>query len=67
MHPLKKLMKKHNLKITEFVREYKIGYTTEFISYVIRGERNLRKKSALDISHATGIPVEVLMFPENYN
>ena len=67
MHPLKKLMVKHKLKLSEFVREYEIGYTPEFINYVTKGQRNLSKRSAKDISRATGIPVEVLMFPENYN
>ena len=67
MHPLKKLMLKHNLKITEFVREYKLNYTPEFINYVVKGQRNLSKATAKELSRATGIPAEVLMFPENHN
>ena len=67
MHPLKKLMVKHNLKITEFVREYNIDYTPEYINYLIKGQRDPSKKAAKNLSRATGIPAEVLMFPENYN
>lgn len=58
---------KHNLKITEFVREYNLDYTPEFINYLVKGQRNLSKAAAKNISRATGIPAEVLMFPENYN
>lgn len=67
MHPLKKLIVKHKLKITEFVREYNLDYTPEYINYLIKGQRNPSKKAAKTISQATGIPAEVLMFPENYN
>lgn len=64
MHPLRRFIKKQGLTIQEFVDQYKIGLSRSFVVMVCCGTANLAKGTAEKISRATGIPPEVLMFPE---
>ena len=64
MHPLQRFIMGHDMSIQEFIDRYKPGLSRSFISDVCHGKRNLSKNSALKISQATGIPAEVLIFPE---
>lgn len=64
MHPLRRFIHSKKLTIQEFIDQYKIGLSRSFVVMVCCGTANLAKGTAEKISRATGIPPEVLMFPE---
>lgn len=65
-HPLKKYLEKHGWSVAMFLERKRLCYSKSFIHNVLSGVANLRKASAEKISTATGIPKEVLMFPDDY-
>ncbi len=64
MHPLKRFIQKEKLSIQGFIDKYQIGLSRSFVVMVCLGKANLAKGTAEKISQKTGIPAEVLMFPE---
>ncbi len=64
MHPLRRFVHSKKLTIQEFIDQYQIGLSRSFLVMVCCGTANLAKGTAEKISRATGIPPEVLMFPE---
>lgn len=64
MHPLKVYLLSNDLSIRQFLDKYKLKFSPAFISEVINGNKNLSKPSVEILFNATGIPKEVLMFPE---
>lgn len=66
-HPIKRYLQENNITAKEFVKRSNLALTPAFISFVMRGKRDMRKRTAIMLSQATGIPKEELMFPEDYN
>ena len=64
MHPLHKFILERDLSFQEFIDRFKPGLSRSFLSDVCHGKRNLSKGSAVKISQITGIPAEILIFPE---
>lgn len=64
MHPLRRFIHKKGLSIQEFVDQYKIGLSRTYIVMICCGSANFAKGTAEKVSKATGIPAEILMFPE---
>lgn len=65
-HPLRKYLDKHNWSVAEFIERKKLKFSVTFIYGICDGTRNPSRKSAEILSEATGIPLEVLLLPENY-
>lgn len=66
MHPLKKFIRSKDISVAEFIDRYRLEFSRSFIQGILDGYANLGKASAQKLSQATGIPKEVLMFPEDY-
>lgn len=64
MHPLRRFLNEEGLSVKEFIAKYNIGLSRSFVTMVSLGSANLAKGTAVKIANATGIPAELLMFPE---
>jgi len=65
-HPLRKYLDANGWSVATFLERKRLSFSRSFIQSVLSGVANFRKASAEKISEATGIPKEVLMFPEDY-
>lgn len=65
-HPLRKYLDEHGWSVAEFIERKRLKFSQCFIYDLMDGTRNPSRKSAEILSEATGIPLEVLLLPENY-
>ncbi len=66
-HPLRKYLDERNWSVAEFIERKKLNLSQPFVQNLIEGICNPSKASAEKLSEATGIPKEVIMFPESHS